>query len=78
MQTLKIKPANKDVMVRDPESMKPLKTEGETKPRTTYWLRRIADGDVIDIEVEEQQKADQKRKRQQRRQQKQNDSEKGE
>lgn len=34
------------VTVRDPTTGKPLATSGETKPKTSYWLRRLRDGDV--------------------------------
>lgn len=47
MKEFKIKP-NKGAKVRDPETMKHLKTTGETKPRNEYWLRRIADGSVVE------------------------------
>ena len=32
--------------VRDPQSGEHLSEAGEEKPRTSYWLRRIKDGDV--------------------------------
>lgn len=43
--TFKIKPAKAGLLVKDPETRKPLKTEGEDKPRNIYWLRRVKDGD---------------------------------
>jgi len=43
--TLNIKPkAGLDVL--DPVSFAPLAADGEAKPRNTYWLRRLRDGDV--------------------------------
>lgn len=42
-----IKPAP-GLTVRDPESGRPLLAGGEDKPATSYWLRRLADGDVVD------------------------------
>ncbi len=46
--TLHIKPkAGLDVI--DPVSFAPLAAEGESKPRNTYWLRRLRDGDVEEI-----------------------------
>lgn len=51
MQTFKIKPAVKGKvvkMVRDPVTYQALKVEGEIKPRNSYWLRRMSDGDVIE------------------------------
>jgi hypothetical protein len=34
------------LIVRDPVTKIPLAADGETKPRNSYWLRRLADGDV--------------------------------
>ncbi len=45
METIKVKPLN-ELIVRDPITREPLKKEGEEKPRTTYWLRRIKDKSV--------------------------------
>jgi hypothetical protein len=45
MKTIFLKPAE-GLIVKDPETGKPLAPEGENKPDTTYWRRRIADGDV--------------------------------
>lgn len=47
--TIKIKPAHKDILVRDPITRKALDGKGEVKLRSPYWLRRINDGDVIEI-----------------------------
>lgn len=33
--------------VRDPRTMKLLPKAGAIKPRNTYWLRRVAAGDVV-------------------------------
>ncbi|EEE2001880.1 DUF2635 domain-containing protein [Salmonella enterica subsp. enterica serovar Kotte] len=47
MVTLFIKPAP-GCVVRDPRPpFTPLSTDGEEKPQTGYWLRRVADGSVI-------------------------------
>lgn len=43
--TVFVKPA-KHVRVRDPVTATPLDEHGEDKPRNSYWLRRLADGDV--------------------------------
>jgi hypothetical protein len=37
-----------DVTVRDPVSGNPLPAEGANKPRSSYWLRRLRDGDVTE------------------------------
>ncbi|MGF1842260.1 DUF2635 domain-containing protein [Vibrio clamense] len=49
MQTFKIKPKTKGLLVKDPETFKPLKATGEEKPRNAYWLRRLSAGDVVEI-----------------------------
>lgn len=49
MSKLKIKPAKKGLIVRDPNDGKPLKETGEEKPRNIYWLRRIKDKSVVDM-----------------------------
>lgn len=50
MREIKIKPAVKGLLVRDPITRKPLHEKGELKPRSTYWLRRMADGSVIEMD----------------------------
>lgn len=32
--------------VIDPDTRQPLPEKGQVVPRNTYWLRRLADGDV--------------------------------
>jgi len=54
--TFKIKPAQTSVNVRDPESRKLLKKDGEIKPRNEYWLRRIADGSVVEMKPKQENK----------------------
>lgn len=52
MKTFNVKPNVKGKvvqMVRDPETYRALATTGETKPRNSYWLRRIKDGDVVEV-----------------------------
>lgn len=51
MKTLHLKPAA-GLIVRDPETGKPLSPDGETKPDTTYWRRRLRDGDVAPAAAE--------------------------
>ena len=50
MTTLYLKPVP-GVTVRDPETLQPLAENGEKKPRTTYWLRRLKDGDVSVVQA---------------------------
>lgn len=47
MERLYIKPARKGLVVRDPETMRPLAEGGEHKPRNSHWIRRLNDGDVV-------------------------------
>ncbi|CAH7322839.1 conserved hypothetical protein [Vibrio chagasii] len=42
-----IKPAKPGLLVKDPQTREPLKKRGELKPRTAYWLRRLADNSVV-------------------------------
>lgn len=45
---LKIKPAAGKA-IRDPLTMKLLVSEGEEKPRNSFWIRRLAAGDVVEV-----------------------------
>ncbi|QBH96787.1 DUF2635 domain-containing protein [Limnobaculum zhutongyuii] len=45
MSELHIRPVAGRV-VRDPETNAPLASQGEKKPKTSYWQRRLMDGDV--------------------------------
>lgn len=49
MTTIFIKPAP-GCLIRDPDTMKPLALEGEEKPFTPFWCRRLDDGDVVVVE----------------------------
>ncbi len=46
MDEIFIKPVQ-NAKVRDPHTTQHLLPDGEYKPRTTFWLRRIKDGDVV-------------------------------
>lgn len=39
------------LVVRDPIDMRPLEAAGEPKPASTYWLRRLAERDVVQLEA---------------------------
>jgi len=56
MNTIKIKPA-KGMLVRDPQTGRPLDAKGETKPRSSYWLRRLCDDDVQEVQVSRRQES---------------------
>lgn len=36
------------IVVKDPETLAPLPAEGAWRPRTRYWLRRLADGSCVE------------------------------
>ncbi|MFT4118690.1 DUF2635 domain-containing protein [Bradyrhizobium sp.] len=46
METARLKPAG-EAKVRDPANKVHLATDGEEKPLTNYWRRRIAAGEVV-------------------------------
>lgn len=39
------------LIVRDPITLAPLGGDGERKPASPYWLRRLADGDVVQLDA---------------------------
>lgn len=47
-----IKPAS-GMHVRDPATKRPLPAEGKEVRESSFWLRRLADGDVVLAQVEE-------------------------
>ncbi|NOI14836.1 DUF2635 domain-containing protein [Vibrio hepatarius] len=49
--SITVKPAKKGVKVRK-EDGKYLDEKGEQAKRTGFWIRRIKQGDVIDVEAE--------------------------
>ena len=49
-QSFFIKPAKEGLIVRDPVTRLPLAAAGEQKPRSAFWLRRKADGDVVECD----------------------------
>ena len=51
MPFIKIKPAIPTNIVRHPNNMRLLKAEGEEVEHTSYWERRIKDGDVVIVET---------------------------
>ncbi|ELB3891404.1 DUF2635 domain-containing protein [Morganella morganii] len=50
MTELHLKPVP-GLTVRDPETLQPLAEKGEYKPRNAYWLRRLKDGDVTEVQA---------------------------
>ena len=50
MALINVKPAP-GILVRIPErDWRPMDAAGEAVPDTYYWLRRLADGDVVRVE----------------------------
>lgn len=51
MKKLLVKPAP-NRLVRDPATGRPLPAEGAEVEGSSYWLRRLSDGDVVDASTE--------------------------
>lgn len=49
--TMWVKPARAGLIVRDPETMKQLPDDGAEVPVNSYWIRRLRDGDVVEVEA---------------------------
>jgi len=49
MPEFNIKPARDNLIVRDPINGEPLPVAGAAKPRNRYWIRRLNDGDVVEV-----------------------------
>ncbi len=47
--TLHVKPSREGLIVLEPSSKQPLPAEGKEVSRTTYWLRRLRAGDVVEV-----------------------------
>lgn len=57
-KTLYVKPARPDLVVRDPRTKNKLPAETGTRvPRTSYWRRRLAKGDVVETRAPAKPKA---------------------
>jgi hypothetical protein len=53
-----IKPARENLIVRDPSTVEPLPIEGKkVKTNLFYWQRRIMDGDVIEVSIQNKQES---------------------
>lgn len=44
---MRVKPAHPSAIVRDPHTKRPLPAEGDDVPDTSFWHRRLRDGDVV-------------------------------
>lgn len=47
---MRVKPADSAAVIRDPHTKRPLPAEGAEVPEDNFWLRRLADGDVVRID----------------------------
>ena len=47
---MRVKPAP-GLLVRDPISKRPLPPEGAEVPESSYWVRRVASGDVVVVQA---------------------------
>lgn len=43
---MRVRPSRPDLIVRDPISRQPVPAAGREVPETSYWLRRLKDGDL--------------------------------
>lgn len=48
MELMKIKP-KEGLKIKRPDNGRYLNPEGEDVPKNTFWARRLADGDVVEV-----------------------------
>lgn len=53
-----VKPKNSETVVRDPQTRALLPADGRNVPDSTFWRRRLADGDVVEAEPAKKPSAD--------------------
>ncbi len=46
---MRVKPADPNAVIRDPQTKRPLPPEGGEVPEDNFWLRRLRDGDVVRV-----------------------------
>lgn len=44
---MKVKPARPGLIIRDPETGRPIPDEGKTVKWSSFWARRKLDGDIV-------------------------------
>lgn len=49
---MKVKPADPNAVIRDPQTRQPLPAEGAEVPENNFWVRRLQDGDVVRIDAQ--------------------------
>lgn len=62
MPKMKLRPTRKGLKVPFSMSQKYLKEEGESVKMSSYWIRRMKEGDVEEVKEEEKPKAVSKKK----------------
>lgn len=62
MERIFVKPPEGS-MVKDPQTLLPLPERGKQVPASSYWLRRLRDGDVVRAEPGEAPKKKKKAKK---------------
>lgn len=53
----RLRPSREGLIVRDPITLKPLAADGELKPLSAYWLRRLRDGSAVIVKTPEPKKS---------------------
>lgn len=48
---IRVRPALSLALLRDPLTGRVLDPKGELKPRNAFWLRRLNDGDLVDMDA---------------------------
>jgi hypothetical protein len=47
---MRIKPATPGAVIRDPDTRRPLPDDGADVQASSFWMRRLRDGEVVEIE----------------------------
>lgn len=47
---LRVRPARAGLVVVDPDTRNAIPAEGTEVPRSAYWIRRLQQGDVVEIQ----------------------------
>jgi len=55
IEPMNVKPAEPGAVVRDPATFNRLPDEGAEVPDTSYWRRRLQQGDVVEVAPAPQQ-----------------------
>lgn len=47
---MRVKPAAKGAIIRDPHTKRPLPAEGADVPENSFWIRRLTAGEVVRVD----------------------------